>query len=139
MSAKNGSTLIIGLVFLGCVCSASSGAAAYFMTIKDSDSDSDSDGGGGGGGGSGESAGSAMGYLPPGSVNLRSVTEHCEHICGDCSPTQFQHIVNNSEEWEKIESVDDAEAICKGNRSNFTGTQTNWDKYINRIGPNCCP
>ena len=46
MSAKNGSTLIIGLVVLGCVCSASSGAAAYFMNIKkDSDSDSDNDGG----------------------------------------------------------------------------------------------
>jgi hypothetical protein len=138
MSANSGTTLIIGLVVLGCVCSASSGAAAYFMTREDSDSDSDSDGGGGG---SGQSAGSTMGwsYLPPSFVNLRSVTEHCEHICGDCSPTQFQYIVNNSEEWEKIESVDDAEAICKGNRSNFTGTQTNWDKYINRIGPNCCP
>tara|TARA_R110001592_G_scaffold1458_4_gene8700 strand:+ start:342 stop:722 length:381 start_codon:yes stop_codon:yes gene_type:complete len=126
MSANSGTTLIIGLVVLGCVCSASTGAAAYFMTREDSDSD-------GGGGGSGWS------YLPPSFVNLRSVLKPCEHICGDCSPTQFQYIVNNSEEWEKIESVDDVEAICKGNRSNFTGTQTNWDEYINRIGPNCCP
>ena len=54
MSAKNGSTLIIGLVFLSCACSTSSSAAAlgaqYFNTTKDSDSDSDKGGGGGSGG-----------------------------------------------------------------------------------------
>ena len=148
MSAKNGSTLIIGLVFLGCVCSASSSAAAYFMTIKDSDSDSDSDGGGGGGSG-GFFGGLMAGLNDPiggfrdlmnlaegkgGTMQLAPAGHSCESWCGDCSQADYDRMHASAPE----QSASDFKAICENNRSAYSDTQAHWDVQIHKVGTNCC-
>lgn len=58
----------------------------------------------------------------------------CGTICGDCSQAKFNELGNS----EHIASAADAEAICTGNRSNFSGTQAHWDNYMEKVGSNCC-
>jgi hypothetical protein len=58
----------------------------------------------------------------------------CETICGDCSPAKFQQLGNSPH----IASATDAEAICKGNRSRFSGPQAHWDNYMKKVGNKCC-
>ena len=147
MSANNGSTLIIGLVVLGCVCSASSGAAAYFMNIK-KDSDSDSDGGGGGGSG-GFMGGLMDGLNDPiggfgdlmnlidgsgGTMQLAPAGHSCESWCGDCSQADYDRMHASAPE----QSASDFKAICENNRSAYSDTQAHWDVQIHKVGTNCC-
>jgi len=152
MSANNGSTLIIGLVVLGCVCSASSGAAAlgakYFMTTKDGD-----DGGGGGGGGGGGSGGFFGGLMAGlndpiggfgdlmnlidgsgGTMQRAPVGHSCGSWCGDCSQVDYDRMHAIAPE----QSASDFKAICENNRSAYSDTQAHWDVQIHKVGTNCC-
>ena len=147
MSANNGSTLIIGLVFLSCACSASSGAAAYFMNIK-KDSDSDSDKGGGGGSG-GFFGGLMAGLNDPiggfgdlmnlidgsgGTMQRAPVGHSCGSWCGDCSQVDYDRMHAIAPE----QSASDFKAICENNRSAYSDTQAHWDVQIHKVGTNCC-
>ena len=58
----------------------------------------------------------------------------CENICGNCSPAKFQELGKSPH----IASAADAEAICKGNRSGFSGPQAHWDNFTKKVGTNCC-
>jgi hypothetical protein len=151
MSANSGTTLIIGLVVLGCVCSSSSSAAAlgakYFTTGEDSEGGG---GGGGGGGGSGGFFGGLMdGLNDPiggfgdlmnlidgsgGTMQLAPAGHSCESWCGDCSQADYDRMHASAPE----QSASDFKAICENNRSAYSDTQAHWDVQIHKVGTNCC-
>ena len=63
-----------------------------------------------------------------------SAAQYCEVICGDCSQTRY----NTMAQADWISSAEEAKAICTGNRSGFTGSQSDWDAFMARNGT-CCP
>ena len=63
-----------------------------------------------------------------------SASEYCELNCGDCSQAKYDYLGGST--W--VASAAEAEAICKANRSGYSGSQADWDVLMGKFGGACC-
>jgi len=61
-------------------------------------------------------------------------SQYCQAYCGECSEADFEEWANS----EYIASVADARALCEGNKSGYSGSQTTWDAVMDKTSGSCC-
>jgi hypothetical protein len=61
-------------------------------------------------------------------------SQYCEAYCGNCSQADFEKWASS----EYIASAADAKALCKGNKSKYSGSQTTWDAVMDKTSGSCC-
>ena len=61
-------------------------------------------------------------------------SQYCEIYCGNCSRADFEKWASSGH----VASAADAEALCKGNKSRYSGSQTTWDAVMDKTSGSCC-
>jgi hypothetical protein len=61
-------------------------------------------------------------------------SQYCQAYCGECSEADFEEWGNS----EYIASAADARALCEGNKSGYSGSQTAWDAVMDKTSGGCC-
>src|SRR6056300_1467517 len=61
-------------------------------------------------------------------------SQYCQAYCGNCSQADFEKWASS----EYIASAADARALCEGNKSGYSGSQTAWDSVMDKTSGGCC-
>lgn len=69
-----------------------------------------------------------------GTMNNSAQGPNCNDYCRGCSETDFQELG----EFKWVGSFENAKAMCTGNKSEFSGNNQSWNKYMEKIGTKCC-
>ena len=61
-------------------------------------------------------------------------SQYCKGYCGSCSEADFEKWASSG----NVASAADARALCEGNKSGFSGSQTTWDAFMDKTSGKCC-
>ena len=61
-------------------------------------------------------------------------SQYCQAYCGNCSQADFEKWASSGH----VASAADAKALCKGNKSKYSGSQTIWDAVMDKTSGSCC-
>jgi hypothetical protein len=67
-------------------------------------------------------------------MNEADSSQYCQAYCGNCSQADFEKWASS----EYIASAADARALCEGNKSGYSGSQTAWDSVMDKTSGGCC-